>query len=452
MLDRWDGPTTTRAAAGNLESVVEDMRRPGNHVGLVVVANKYDGIDLPQDACRILVIDGLPQAFSGDERLDSLMQTSIGGVDDRQVQRIEQGMGRGVRSSEDYCAVFLLGRRLAQLTDAMLSFDDLRSLTARVLSEADFQPEGKDRRVLDEIVRAATHRLVLIAPKPDDSGMGFDVRSIQELMAGLYLVSATPTRVNRYLRTTAPSPHWRSTWIFAAGALFKSSQEHLRIDLVGLVEHIDDDASARMGRVVPIGPRLASDLIEDGMANSYPRHQKALASVALRVLLEPATKELPWIARTLVKFASLGADQQHLVAEGIRDALVTTSVSRDTVGAVLEHFRIIFDDLDSDIRTRGLAAVKPRPGAALAEEYVDWESFDEEIATAPVSNVDLLAATAQSIKVVSTGARLDNIAASDILSAGLADLEIAAIVEIALVALGRFPYIFRDGSENITWM
>ena len=30
------------------------------HVGLVVLINKYDGIDLPDDACRVLVIEGLP--------------------------------------------------------------------------------------------------------------------------------------------------------------------------------------------------------------------------------------------------------------------------------------------------------------------------------------------------------------------------------------------------------
>ncbi len=115
-MDKWDGPTTRRASAAELEDLVAQMRQPGNHVGLVVVANKYDGIDLPQNACRIVVIDGLPEAFSGDERLEALMQRTTGGVDDRQVQRIEQGMGRAVRSTEDYCAVFLRGRRLAQLT------------------------------------------------------------------------------------------------------------------------------------------------------------------------------------------------------------------------------------------------------------------------------------------------------------------------------------------------
>ncbi|MER7446745.1 helicase C-terminal domain-containing protein [Microbacterium sp. NPDC097977] len=103
-----------KLTASDLGAFIPKMRK--SQVGLVVVANKYDGIDLPQDACRVLVLDGLPQAFSGDERLNALMSTSIASIDDRQVQRLEQGMGRGVRSNEDHCVVFLLGRRLARLT------------------------------------------------------------------------------------------------------------------------------------------------------------------------------------------------------------------------------------------------------------------------------------------------------------------------------------------------
>lgn len=113
-IARWAEYNPTIATKSNLTGVVASMRM--QHVGLVIVSNKYDGIDLPDEACRILVIDGLPQAFSGDERLESLMQQAVGGVDDRQVQRLEQGMGRAVRSNEDHCVVFLIGRQLAQLT------------------------------------------------------------------------------------------------------------------------------------------------------------------------------------------------------------------------------------------------------------------------------------------------------------------------------------------------
>lgn len=98
-----------------MEPAIERLRTEP-HVGLVVLVNRYDGIDLPENACRVLVLDGLPEAFSPEERLDALLRKGLSGIDDRQVQRIEQGIGRGVRSNEDHCVVFLMGPRLAQLT------------------------------------------------------------------------------------------------------------------------------------------------------------------------------------------------------------------------------------------------------------------------------------------------------------------------------------------------
>ncbi len=84
-------------------------------VGLVVIVNQYDGIDLPDDACRVLVIDGLPQAASGSERRESTALRDSNTITARQVQRFEQGMGRGVRSREDRCAVLVMDRRLVDL-------------------------------------------------------------------------------------------------------------------------------------------------------------------------------------------------------------------------------------------------------------------------------------------------------------------------------------------------
>ncbi|GLP76397.1 hypothetical protein TUM20983_35070 [Mycobacterium antarcticum] len=50
--------------ADAVADTVEKLR--SGIVGLVVLVNKYDGIDLPGNACRVLVIDGLPEAFSGE--------------------------------------------------------------------------------------------------------------------------------------------------------------------------------------------------------------------------------------------------------------------------------------------------------------------------------------------------------------------------------------------------
>lgn len=97
----------------NIAEGVALLKR-GHHVGLTVLINKYDGVDLPGNACRLLVIDGLPEVYGLIERVE---MTALEGTDLqllRQVQRLEQGMGRGVRSGEDYCAVLLLGARLTQ--------------------------------------------------------------------------------------------------------------------------------------------------------------------------------------------------------------------------------------------------------------------------------------------------------------------------------------------------
>ncbi|WP_445151374.1 helicase C-terminal domain-containing protein [Baekduia sp. Peel2402] len=106
----WEPLAAETATAKELDDVLEKLRE--GHVGLVVLVSKYDGIDLPDDACRVLVLDGLPEARDPLERVDS---DALGGSDVtlmRQVQRIEQGMGRGVRSNKDYCVVMLLGSKL----------------------------------------------------------------------------------------------------------------------------------------------------------------------------------------------------------------------------------------------------------------------------------------------------------------------------------------------------
>ncbi|WP_341857988.1 DEAD/DEAH box helicase [Sinorhizobium medicae] len=89
---------------------VEKLRK--GHVGLTVLVNRYDGIDLPGSACRVLAISDLPEVSSYADLVDSEVLSGSTVNLKRQIERIEQGMGRGVRSNDDYCAVLLLGARL----------------------------------------------------------------------------------------------------------------------------------------------------------------------------------------------------------------------------------------------------------------------------------------------------------------------------------------------------
>lgn len=86
--------------------------------GLYIILNKYDGIDLPNGACRLLIIDGLPNIMGMNDKYEESVVAQSDRIMKERIQKIEQGMGRGVRSNSDYCIVILMGN---ELTDAIYS-------------------------------------------------------------------------------------------------------------------------------------------------------------------------------------------------------------------------------------------------------------------------------------------------------------------------------------------
>ena len=82
---------------------------------MLVFVNRYDGIDLPDDACRILVIDGLPPLRTDYDKYVQSINPTSNILEREQIQKIEQGMGRGVRSNSDSCCVVLMGNQLADV-------------------------------------------------------------------------------------------------------------------------------------------------------------------------------------------------------------------------------------------------------------------------------------------------------------------------------------------------
>jgi len=115
--DWWREDAALVLDRNNIHQGVEQLRK-NPQLGLVVLINRYDGIDLPGDACHVLVLDGLPEALDGPERLTQARLTGSTNLLGRQIQRLEQGMGRATRSNEDHAVVLLLGARLAERLNA----------------------------------------------------------------------------------------------------------------------------------------------------------------------------------------------------------------------------------------------------------------------------------------------------------------------------------------------
>ncbi|MEM9443948.1 MAG: DEAD/DEAH box helicase [Verrucomicrobiota bacterium] len=96
--------------AENIYEGVQALRE--RQSGLYILVNKYDGVDLPHDACRVLVLDDLPTARSMLGRYEDMLLDGSEELMARRIQKIEQGMGRGIRANNDYCVVVPMGPRL----------------------------------------------------------------------------------------------------------------------------------------------------------------------------------------------------------------------------------------------------------------------------------------------------------------------------------------------------
>ena len=79
----------------------------------IVFTQRFDGVDLPDDACRVLVIDGVPSGDRLSDKVDALRQKDSPAFEVRTVNRFEQALGRAVRSSADYAAILLVGTDIA---------------------------------------------------------------------------------------------------------------------------------------------------------------------------------------------------------------------------------------------------------------------------------------------------------------------------------------------------
>lgn len=110
--ERWTNAGATLAPKDDVAKTVEKLRTSKGN--FVVLANRYDGIDLPDSACRVLVLDGVPTGESYYEQHVASVRSDSTFVTARVAQIIEQGLGRGVRSGKDYCVVLLCGSQLVQ--------------------------------------------------------------------------------------------------------------------------------------------------------------------------------------------------------------------------------------------------------------------------------------------------------------------------------------------------
>ncbi|MCI4359774.1 MAG: hypothetical protein L3J95_05080, partial [Thermoplasmata archaeon] len=141
----------TILSAAQVESSLDPFTQDEHAV--LVLSGRYDGIDLPHETCRQIILLGLP---SGTNLQESFLERTLG-LDvllrERTKTRIAQGTGRCTRSDTDYAVVVMVGRRLL---DFCVRIENLLSFHPELRAELQFALDQRPRSFddLDSMVNA----------------------------------------------------------------------------------------------------------------------------------------------------------------------------------------------------------------------------------------------------------------------------------------------------------
>ncbi len=143
----WTANGATLVDKNNLLGEIEKLKSNQFPTPLVM-ASKYDGVDLPDNTCRILVLDSLPITETITEKFIEECIPNSTFTNIKTAQTIEQGLGRAVRGEKDYCAILILGNDLVKQIRYRNSRDFLSPQTSKQidigLELANFAKEDKN--------------------------------------------------------------------------------------------------------------------------------------------------------------------------------------------------------------------------------------------------------------------------------------------------------------------
>lgn len=104
----WNRGGAIFPATNEIQDSIRKIKE-GDYTHTLVLSNRYEGIDLPDDNCRILILDSKPISINLSDRLQESYRENSKIIDLKIAQKIEQGMGRAVRGEKDYCVIIITG-------------------------------------------------------------------------------------------------------------------------------------------------------------------------------------------------------------------------------------------------------------------------------------------------------------------------------------------------------
>lgn len=111
--------------------------------GFAVIANRFDGIDFPNDECRMLILLDLPNATHIQEKFLITRMAAMTLFEERINTRVVQALGRCTRTNTDYAAVCIIGD---DLMNSLLSPTKMKQFNPELQSEILFGSENSENK------------------------------------------------------------------------------------------------------------------------------------------------------------------------------------------------------------------------------------------------------------------------------------------------------------------
>lgn len=113
LAEKFSDVAKTFENSSDVEAVIRKIQT-GSEGGNFIFANRYDGIDLAGESCRILVLFGLPSGRNSYDLYRAKILSEDTEINNAIAQKLEQGLGRSTRGGADYSVVLLTGNDLIQ--------------------------------------------------------------------------------------------------------------------------------------------------------------------------------------------------------------------------------------------------------------------------------------------------------------------------------------------------
>lgn len=164
--DAWKGESAVVTSVRNIDNTLSELKRDigrGKASKVMVLVNAYDGVDLPQNTCRILTLDSLPKYNTlVDEYYQEMRPHSVK-YRRKLAQRVEQGMGRAIRGSGDWCIVVIIGNNITNFLSekakrAYLSPEAQMQIKIGEDLATEIQEEGGQLEVMETLIEQCINR------------------------------------------------------------------------------------------------------------------------------------------------------------------------------------------------------------------------------------------------------------------------------------------------------